>query len=124
MQALADFIVEYSTLEKAKAEDKVEVEVGPKQNESETQPFWMVHNIDGSFNAGACRARLILASLEDIVAQYILRFNCKISNNEVEYEVLITRLRLAHDILVTWIKIYNDSHLVLIKFEDIMKPKI
>lgn len=53
--------------------------------------------VDGSSNDGESGARLILHLLEPklVRIEYALRLNFKTSNNKVEYEALLTDLRLA-----------------------------
>lgn len=45
--------------------------------------------------------------------EYVLQFNFRISNNEVEYEVLITRLRLTKGLRIKDLKVFSNSHLVV-----------
>ena len=45
--------------------------------------------------------------------EYALRFTFLASNNEMEYEALITSLRLAKELRITWLKIFSDSQLVV-----------
>lgn len=59
------------------------------------------------------RASLVLESTEAHKIHYALRFGFKISNNEAKYKALITRLRLAKELKVEAIDIYNESQLVV-----------
>ena len=45
-------------------------------------------------------AKLILASPDSIMVEYTLLFNFKTSNNEIEYEALLPRLRLIQELEV------------------------
>ena len=65
--------------------------------------------VDGSSNEGISRASLILVSLEEHRMHCALRFEFKASNNEVEYEALITGLNLAKELKVESLEIYSDS---------------
>ena len=47
-----------------------------------------------------------------------LRFGFKASNNEAEYEALITGLKLAREIKVESLEIYSDSQLVFCQVTD------
>ena len=69
--------------------------------------------MDGSSNKGGSGAGLILISPEEHRVHYALRFGFKASNNEAEYEALITGLRLAKEIRVESLDIYSDSQLVI-----------
>lgn len=54
-------------------------------------------NVDGSSNDGGCGTSLVFSSpaLEHLKIEYALRLGSKASNNEIEYEVILTSLRLA-----------------------------
>lgn len=58
---------------------------------------WMLH-IDKASNVGGSGAGIILASLDGIVTEKALCFCFKILNSEVEYQALLTGLRLAHEL--------------------------
>ena len=65
--------------------------------------------MDGSSNKGGSRAGLILVSPKGYKMHCALRFGFQASNNEVEYEALIARLKLAREMKVESLEIYNDS---------------
>ena len=69
--------------------------------------------MDGSSNDGGSGACLILISLKKYRMHCVLRFKFKASNNEVEYEALITGLKLAKEMKVESLEIYKDSQLVV-----------
>ena len=69
--------------------------------------------MDGSSNEGGSGAGLILVSPEVYRMHYTLRFGFKASNNNVEYEALITGLNLAKETKVESLEIYSDSQLVV-----------
>lgn len=56
---------------------------------------------------------LILTNLERIVTKNSLLFGFKVSNNEAKYEALVTGLKIIKDLEVQYLKIYNDSQLVI-----------
>ena len=58
-------------------------------------PIWRL-SVDGAANAQGSGAGLILTSPDGIDVKYSLRFGFQASNNEVEYEVVIAGLNLAH----------------------------
>ena len=47
-----------------------------------------------------------------------LRFGFKASNNEAEYEALIVGLKLAREMKVESLEIYNDSQLIVYQVTD------
>ena len=58
-------------------------------------PIWRLF-VDGAANAHGSGAGLIMTSPDGIDEEYALRFGFQASNNEAKYEVVITRLNLAH----------------------------
>ncbi|XP_068329797.1 uncharacterized protein [Pyrus communis] len=67
----------------------------------------------GSSNQQGCGARLVLTTPDKVVMEYALHFKFKASNNEAEYETLLTGLRLAKHLGVKQIDIFSDSQLVV-----------
>lgn len=50
-------------------------------------------HMDGSSSSYGCGAGVVIISLEDIEVSYVLRFEFEAFNNEMEYEVLIAKLK-------------------------------
>ena len=48
-----------------------------------------------------------------MVFEYALQFSFSTSNNEVEYEALITDLKLAKELKISALQVFNDSQLVV-----------
>lgn len=61
--------------------------------------------------------RLILASLEENIIEYALHFEFLTINNEVEYDALTIGHKMAKELGVEHLKIYDDSNLSLAKLE-------
>ncbi|XP_062100849.1 uncharacterized protein LOC133806775 [Humulus lupulus] len=101
-QALETFVAEFADLPTCEQTPgtKVQGEI----------PTWKLF-IDGSSNKHNSRAGLILITLEGHQFQCALRFGFIACNNEVEYEALLVGLRLANDVNVKSLEIYNDSQL-------------
>lgn len=59
------------------------------------------------------RAGLVLRGLKDQTYKHTLRFEFKITNNKVEYEALLSRLWLLHELNMQELEVYNDSQLVI-----------
>ena len=59
-----------------------------------------------------------MTSLEGINIEYELRFGFRASNNEVEYEVVIAGLNLAHSMEVDQLEVCSDSQLIVKQIED------
>lgn len=49
----------------------------------------------------------------DIITEQALHFSFKILNNEIEYEALLTRLRLTRELGIQHLKALSDSQLVI-----------
>ena len=71
-------------------------------------PKWGMY-VDGLSNDRGSRAGLILISPEGHRMHCTLRFGFKGSNNEAEYEALITGLKLAKEMKVESLEIFSDS---------------
>ena len=56
---------------------------------------------------------MLLISPKEHKIHYILHFGLQASNKKAEYEVLIVGLRLAKELKVNHLKVYNDSQLVV-----------
>ena len=52
-------------------------------------------HVDGRSSSTRSAAELVHTSSEGVIAKYALRFGFKTSNNEIEYETLITDLMIA-----------------------------
>ena len=98
-QALADFITEALH----------QVDEGTDTSEI---PLWTLH-VDGSSTNASSGAGLVLRSPDDSTFEYALRFGFRASNNEAEYEALVTGLQLARQVGAQRVQAYSDSQLVV-----------
>ena len=85
-------------------------------------PIWKL-SVDGATNAQGSGVGLILTSPEGIDIEYALRFGFQASNNEAEYEAVITGLNLAHSMEVDQLEVCSDSQLVIKQIEDTYEAK-
>lgn len=69
--------------------------------------------VDGSSTSQASRTRIILVTPEGEELEYVIRFNFRTTNNEVDYEVFVSGLKIAHKLSVKHIMVRNDSKLVV-----------
>ena len=97
-QVIANFIVEYT----GRAEEGGEGE----------DPEWVLH-VDGSSTRAGSGIGLVLVGPYGAKVLYALKFGFEASNNEAEYEVLITGLKLARDIGARRVRALLDSMLVV-----------
>ena len=65
--------------------------------------------VDGSSNEHNAGAGLILVMTEEHRFNCAIRFDFTASNNEAEYEALLTELRLVKDMDIKSLEIYSDS---------------
>lgn len=54
--------------------------------------------MDRALNSQESRAKLILVSPKKVIKEYALIFEFKTFNNGIEYEVLITNLKIAKEL--------------------------
>ncbi|GJX97650.1 reverse transcriptase domain-containing protein, partial [Tanacetum coccineum] len=83
---------------------------------------WRLYT-DGASNSGGSRAGLILLAPDDVEYSYALRLNFFNSNNNVEYEALLTGLRIATKTQVKDIHAFVDSKLVASQVEGSYEAK-
>ena len=107
-QALANFIVECSW--STNLTTKEVSESSPDLHKSE--PTWVLH-VDGASNSQESSACLIIAGPDGFVFEYALRFSFKATNNQAEYEALITGPKLATHLEAKNLKVLIDSQLVV-----------
>ena len=99
-QALVDFIAEFTSKDNEPTKD---VEHTSK---------WTA-NIDGSSTKNAGGIGIILKSLEGDIIKQAIRLQCSTTNNEAEYEALLTGLKMAKILGATELDVLNDSQLVV-----------
>ena len=95
-QALADFIAEFTTPEKANCQEDL----------------WTI-NTDGSSTQHGGGAGIVITSFENDVLEYGVQLKFSITNNEAEYEALLAGLRIARALGAEKIVLKSDSQLVI-----------
>ncbi|XP_071933070.1 uncharacterized protein [Coffea arabica] len=118
-QALADFLAEGASL--------TLIESSSLPTDIQPEEPWVLF-VDGASSKEGSGAGLLLTSPTGEELTYALRFDFPISNNEAKYDALLTRLRIAHQMSITAIKVRSDSQLVVHQVrgqyetkEDVMK---
>ena len=99
-QALADFIAEFTSKDDEPTED---VEQTSK---------WTM-NIDGSSTKDSGGISIVLKSPEGDTIKQAMRLQYKTTNNEAEYEALLTGLEMAKVLGATELDVLSDSQLVV-----------
>ena len=81
--------------------------------------------VDGSSNTQASGTGLVLTTLAlgQARIKYALHFGYLLSNNEVEYETLLARLRLTAALGVQKLVIYSNSQLVVNKVTSVYQAR-
>ena len=95
-QALADFIVEFTTPEDVNRQEDL----------------WTI-NTDGSSTQQGGEAGIVITSPEKDVLKYGVQLKFSITNNEAEYEALLAGLRIAKACGAERIVLKSDSQLVI-----------
>jgi len=106
-QVLANFQVECTNMSGEHEETSLEHPVEPLIDKM----IWVLH-VDGASNTGGSRAGLILANPDRVMAECALCFLFKATNNQAEYETLITGLRTSRKLGVSSLRVFIDSQLV------------
>ncbi|XP_077229964.1 uncharacterized protein LOC143862972 [Tasmannia lanceolata] len=118
-------VVEKSLTTKEQSEDGTEAAIipaSPEQNPSTAELIWEVY-VDGSSNKGGCGAGLVLTGPDNFTADYALRFGFRASNNEAEYEALLTGMNLAVQTRAQRLKAYCDSQLVANQIQGVYEAR-
>uniref|UniRef100_A0A2N9HBH6 RNA-directed DNA polymerase n=1 Tax=Fagus sylvatica TaxID=28930 RepID=A0A2N9HBH6_FAGSY len=98
-QALADFIAEFTVTEDEPSEEKPGEE-------------WEIE-IDGSSVKGAGGVGIVFKTPEGHLLKHSTRLQYPTTNNEAEYEALLTGLRIAKELGANRLKIRSDSQLIV-----------
>jgi ribonuclease HI len=98
-QALADFIAEFTVTEDEPSEEKPDEE-------------WEIE-IDGSSVKGAGGVGIVFKTPEGHLLKHSTRLQYPTTNNEAEYEALLTGLRIAKELGANRLKIRSDSQLIV-----------
>ncbi|KAL5581592.1 hypothetical protein UlMin_014034 [Ulmus minor] len=101
-QALADFIAEFTYT----------LEMSEKFTTQTQNSQWKLY-VDGSSTETSSGAGIILVSPDGVKLSCAVRFKFKATNNQAEYEALLSGLRLAKEVSARHLTIYSDSQLVV-----------
>ncbi|KAL5547756.1 hypothetical protein UlMin_002987 [Ulmus minor] len=107
-QALADFIAEFTYTP----------EMSEKLTTQTQNSQWKLY-VDGSSTETSSGAGIILVSPDGVKLSCAVRFKFKATNNQAEYEALLSGLRLAKEVSARHLTIYSDSQLVVSQFDTV-----
>ncbi|RVW46364.1 Pro-Pol polyprotein [Vitis vinifera] len=97
-QVMADFVLEYSRK--------------PGQHEESSKKEWWTLRVDGASRSSGSGVGLLLQSPTGEHLEQAIRLGFSASNNEAEYEAILSGLDLALALSVSKLRIYSDSQLV------------
>ncbi|RVW96537.1 Retrovirus-related Pol polyprotein from transposon 17.6 [Vitis vinifera] len=98
-QVMADFVLEYSQR--------------PSQHQESSEQEWWTLRVDGASRSSGSGVRLLLQSPTGEYLEQAIRLGFPASNNEAEYEAILSGLDLALALSVSKLRIYSDSQLVV-----------
>nr|CAN76815.1 hypothetical protein VITISV_044116 [Vitis vinifera] len=98
-QVMADFVLEYSRK--------------PGQHEESGKKEWWTLRVDGASRSSGSGVGLLLQSPTGEHLEQAIRLGFSASNNEAEYEAILSGLDLALALSVSKLQIYSDSQLVV-----------
>ncbi|RVW71039.1 Retrovirus-related Pol polyprotein from transposon 297 [Vitis vinifera] len=98
-QVMADFVLEYSRR--------------PSQHHESSKQEWWTLRVDGASRSSGSGVGLLLQSPTGEHLEQAIRLGFSASNNEAEYEAILSGLDLALALSVSKLRIYSDSQLVL-----------
>ncbi|XP_074323201.1 uncharacterized protein LOC141660138 [Apium graveolens] len=108
VQALAEFVMKCTF-----PEQQPPAPSGPAYEDANPGPSsWKLY-VEGSSTAERSGAGLILISPEGFTIQQAITFTFKATNNQAEYEALLSGLRLTKSLGVNKMVIYSDSQIVV-----------
>lgn len=111
-QTLADFFLEFPPSTEKLIEEVQEEPQLVKVPAENYAPWWTLY-VDGAVNGNGAGAGIMLVSPEGHKLQSAIHFGFKETNNDAEYEALISGLKLAIEMKVENLTIFSDSMLVV-----------
>ena len=98
-QVMADFVLEYTQR--------------PAQHKEPCGEEWWTLQVDGASRSSGSRVGLLLQSPIGEQLEQAIRLGFPASNNEAEYEAILSGLDLTLALSVSRLRVYNDSQLVV-----------
>ncbi|XP_020208869.1 uncharacterized protein LOC109793805 [Cajanus cajan] len=94
---LSEFGIKYESHGPLKAQCLADFVAELTPTSADEQQVWTLH-VDGSSNSKGGGVGIILVGPSHVTLEQSLKFGFKVTNNQAEYEALLARLRLAHDL--------------------------
>ncbi|RVW70030.1 Retrovirus-related Pol polyprotein from transposon 17.6 [Vitis vinifera] len=108
-QVMADFVLEYSRK--------------PIQHKESSEKEWWTLRVDGASRSSGSGVGLLLQSPTGEHLEQSIQLGFPASNNEAEYEVILSGLDLALALSVSKLRVYSDSQLVVRHVQKEYKAK-
>ncbi|XP_077249166.1 uncharacterized protein LOC143888607 [Tasmannia lanceolata] len=83
---------------------------------------WMLY-VDGTANTRGYGAGLVLVSPDSFLVEYAIKLEFKASNNEAEYEALLSGLDFAIEMNADCLRVHNDSQLIVGQVNGLCEAK-
>nr|CAN82409.1 hypothetical protein VITISV_023301 [Vitis vinifera] len=108
-QVMADFVLEYSRR--------------PSQHDESVKKEWWTLRVDGASRSSGSGVGLLLQSPTGEHLEQAIRLGFPASNNEAEYEAILSGLDLALALSVSKLRIHSDSQLVVKHIQEEYEAK-
>ena len=108
-QVMADFVLEYSRR--------------PIQHKEPSEEEWWTLRVDGASQSSGSGVGLLVQSPTGEHLEQVIRLGFPTSNNEAEYEVILSGLDLTLALSVSKLRVYSDSQLVVRHVQKEYKAK-
>ena len=122
---LGEFDISYESRQQIKAQalaDFIQEMTMEGDSTSLVHLEWSLY-IDGTSGSQDSGAGIILVGPNKIRIKYAVKLKYNATNNAVEYEALITGLKLAIEVRTENLKVYSDSQLVVNQVKDAYQVK-
>ncbi|KAL0456071.1 UNVERIFIED_CONTAM: hypothetical protein Slati_0946300 [Sesamum latifolium] len=95
---------------------------GAPPEETSKDEKWLLH-VDGSSTTQGSGSGIVITSPRGEDLEFTVKFGFKALNNRVEYEALVTGMRMAHEARARHLLAYSDSQLVVKQVEGTYEAK-
>ena len=112
---MANFILEFTDQDMENPLAIIElqsIQIKGEEGSSNSAPWWILH-VDGAVNNEGAGADIVLISPEGHHLPSAIHFNFKATNNDAEYEALISGLKLSLKMRIENLVLQSDSMLVV-----------
>ncbi|KAF5205038.1 hypothetical protein FRX31_005376, partial [Thalictrum thalictroides] len=114
-QVIANFLGDFPVEDKSWDADimvDLELEAGSLEYLVQTIKWWRIFT-DGSVNEESAAVGIVIVTPDDTRIHVAKRLGFPITNNEVEYEAILTGLKMAHNLQIKNLTVFTNSLLVV-----------